>query len=501
MLFPGDIVGGEYRVVRVVGQGGMGAVFEGESLRTSARVAIKMMHASFAEEPELVARFEREAQAAARIGSEHIVDVLEMGALAGGDRFMIMEFLEGESLHARIHARGQLPPIEIAELCSQLLRGLSAVHAAGIIHRDLKPANVFLVPQEGGDFVKILDFGICKTKPAFGAKEARTAVGSLLGTLPYMAPEHFEHGSSMLDERADIYSVGVILYRAVTGRLPYSASTVMDLVMQMRAGAAPHLCDVSPEVDRSFADVVDRAMAWSADDRYPTADDFRHALTSWIRATSQIDRMLVEFLDTPPAPPPKSPGSAILGVAKVVKAPAVRERAVHVKEIDATSPRSRPAGARRAEITPTERRAHAARGPTRPPPLARPPTPHATGARPAPRSADPGPAPPGPRAEVTEPLLPNLAQVPGMREQAPTINAEAEIAGLAARMTVEDQTVQTGRTAKRKRAPTLSNEDPTMQRRRRARTKPSDDDDIPVEVELEPDAEPRTVTVKVSRKK
>jgi hypothetical protein len=97
--------------------------------------------------------------------------------------------------------------------------------------------------------------------------------------------------------------------------------------------------------------------------------------------------------------------------------------------------------------------------------------------------------------------LPNLAQVPGMREQAPTINAEAEIAGLAARMTVEDQTVQTGRTAKRKRAPTLSNEDPTMQRRRRARTKPSDDDDIPVEVELEPDAEPRTVTVKVSRKK
>src|SRR4051812_2545 len=142
-LQPGDTIEGKYRIVRLLGEGGMGAVYEGENVRIHRRVAIKVLHSSVAVKAEVVQRFEREAQAAGRIGSEHIVEVLDMGNLPEGERYMVMEYLEGESLGDRIKRKLRLAPFEVAHLLHQLLEGLRAAHAAGIIHRDLKPDNVF----------------------------------------------------------------------------------------------------------------------------------------------------------------------------------------------------------------------------------------------------------------------------------------------------------------------------------------------------------------------
>jgi eukaryotic-like serine/threonine-protein kinase len=314
VLNPGDVIDGKYRVVRALGAGGMGAVFEGHSIRLNRRVAMKVLHASMAKQKTLVARFEREAQAAANIGSVHVVDVFDLGDLPNGDRYMIMEFLEGESLQARLDAVNQLTPLVIAEIVIQLLDGLEKVHAAGIIHRDLKPANVFLARGEGGtDLVKILDFGVCKfTQPAAKAKDVSTGVGAVLGTLGYMSPEQVEFGSKDLDGRADLYAVGVLLYRAVTGKLPYGASTVIDLLKMLREGRAPHVADLAGGVDKVFSGIVTKSLEWDRTARYASAKELRQALVGWMAGLARIEEVLSDFLGTDAEPSSKTVGKVSL---------------------------------------------------------------------------------------------------------------------------------------------------------------------------------------------
>src|SRR5690348_12268058 len=164
MLEPGQVIDGKYRIVRLIGEGGMGAVFEGENVRISRRVAIKVLHPAAVSNPETVQRFEREAQAAGRIGSDHILEILDLGALPDGSRYMVMEYLAGETLSGRIRKHGRLTPEQVVPLVRQMLVGLSAAHDAGIVHRDLKPDNVFVLTERSGirDYVKIIDFGISK---------------------------------------------------------------------------------------------------------------------------------------------------------------------------------------------------------------------------------------------------------------------------------------------------------------------------------------------------
>jgi len=150
MLSTGEIIDGKYRTIRLIGEGGMGAVYEAENIRIHRKVAIKVLHAGVAETAEAVQRFEREAQAAGRIGSEHIVEVLDLGNLASGDRYMVMEFMDGDSLSGRIKTKGRLSPTELYPVAHQLLTALDAAHSAGIIHRDLKPDNVYLLRSRGG---------------------------------------------------------------------------------------------------------------------------------------------------------------------------------------------------------------------------------------------------------------------------------------------------------------------------------------------------------------
>ncbi len=299
MFTGGELIEGKYKVVRLIGEGGMGAVYEGENLRLRRRVAIKVMHGELTTDRDLVSRFEREAQAAAKVDSAHIVDVLDLGDLPNGDRFMVMEFLEGESLLARLQEHGRLPPREVASIAVQLLSGLTHVHRAGIFHRDLKPANVFLTRDvEGSELVKILDFGACKMATA-RVRGEQTAIGHLLGTLPYMAPETVEQGSTIYDERSDLYSVGVLVYRSVTGQLPYMANNLYDLMKQLRAGRAPHTCDVAPDVDRALGAIIDRAIEWDPKARFQDARAFERALTGWMEVEGRIKSLLTDFLDVP----------------------------------------------------------------------------------------------------------------------------------------------------------------------------------------------------------
>jgi serine/threonine-protein kinase len=301
VLALGDVIDGKYRVVRQIGEGGMGAVFEGLNVRLNRRVAIKVMHALVAKHKKLVARFEREAQAAANVDSLHVANVFDIGDLPNGERYMVMEYLDGESLQARLKARVRLPPREVAAIAIQLLEGLTKVHQAGIVHRDLKPANIFLARGDGGaEIVKILDFGVCKMADREKAPgEISTGIGDLLGTLAYMSPEQLEHGASKNDARADLYSVGVMIYRAVTGALPYGGATVVDLLRELREGRAPKIEEVAGDVDDRFGAIVRKALEWDRSARYASAKEMQRALEDWSKSVARMDQLLAGFVETP----------------------------------------------------------------------------------------------------------------------------------------------------------------------------------------------------------
>ncbi len=280
-LQAGQIIEGKYRIVRVLGQGGMGAVYEGENTRIHRRVAIKVLHASVAGKADIVQRFEREAQAAGRIGSEHIVEVLDLGSLPDGERFMVMEFLDGEPLGDRIKNRGKLDALESALILRQLLEGLGAAHAAGIVHRDLKPDNIFLLRSKGGtkDFVKLVDFGVSKFS-ALDAEFSMTRTGAVMGTPFYMSPEQAR--GQTVDHRSDLYSVGVVAYQMITGRVPFNADTFNELLFKIALESPEPAELLAPGLDPNFSAIVMRGMARDLNHRFQNAADFRGAVDGWL---------------------------------------------------------------------------------------------------------------------------------------------------------------------------------------------------------------------------
>ncbi|OQX67163.1 MAG: hypothetical protein B6A08_16635 [Sorangiineae bacterium NIC37A_2] len=294
-----DTIDGKYRIVRLLGEGGMGAVYEGENTRIHRRVAIKVLHSGVAQSKDAVERFEREAQAAGRIGSEHIVEVLDLGNLPNGDRYMVMEFLEGESLAERIASRGRLDARLTAELAVQLLEGLGAAHEAGIVHRDLKPDNVFLLASRRGkkDFVKIVDFGISKFS-AMSGDFSMTRTGVVMGTPYYMSPEQAK-GDRTVDHRADLYAVGVILYEAVTGKVPFDADTFNELLFKIVLENPPPIQDKVREVDARFSEIVQKAMAKDRDQRYSTAAEFQADLIAYLDQATPLQKESTAHAGTP----------------------------------------------------------------------------------------------------------------------------------------------------------------------------------------------------------
>jgi serine/threonine-protein kinase len=253
----------------------MGTVYEGRNLRIQRRVAIKVLHSTTAASPEAVARFEQEARAAGRIGSKHVVEVIDLGHLPSGDLYLVMEFLEGESLAQRFARFPRAAPAQLAPIFHQLLEGLAAAHDVGIVHRDLKPENVFLQRTKDGDFVKLLDFGISKFTRDRDISVTQT--GSIVGTPYYMAPEHVR--GAQIDHRVDIYAVGVILYEGLSGRLPYEGDVFAELVFKIALEDPPPLASLRPDLDPAWVKLVQSAMARQLDARFGSARDFQHALS------------------------------------------------------------------------------------------------------------------------------------------------------------------------------------------------------------------------------
>ncbi len=283
MLKEGQILDQKYRIGRLLGRGGMGSVFEAEHLRIKRQVAIKLLNRESADEENLK-RFEREAEAAGRIGSDHIVEVLDFGTTPDGDRFMVMELMNGEPFKARLSGRPPLSPAELVPLATQVLEGLGAAHDAGIVHRDLKPDNIFILREKAGhkDFVKILDFGISKFSALSSESGQMTKTGAVMGTPFYMSPEQAKSANEA-DGRSDLYSLGVVMYEAVTGVKPFSGTTLTELIFKIAFEDPPHPCQVVPSLDRSFAELVLKTMAREPSDRFQSAAELKSALLAWQR--------------------------------------------------------------------------------------------------------------------------------------------------------------------------------------------------------------------------
>ena len=225
----GTLLGGRYRVGALLGQGGMGAVYEGMQEGLDRRVALKVLHAHLSGEKELLGRFQREARAVATLGHPNVVQISDFQVNPGEPPFLVMELLHGESLRALLKRTGPLPPERVAYIFSQVLAALEAAHAKDIVHRDIKPDNIFLSSTSvQADLVKVLDFGVAKVLRD-GDKDGKlTHAGFVVGTLSYMAPE--QAMGEELDGRADLYSVGACMYLALTGRKPFDAPTTPGLL-------------------------------------------------------------------------------------------------------------------------------------------------------------------------------------------------------------------------------------------------------------------------------
>ncbi|MFO0604030.1 MAG: serine/threonine-protein kinase [Polyangiales bacterium] len=300
------LIAGKYRVLRVLGRGGMGVVYEAENTWTGRRVAVKVL-ADERRDAEQVARFLQEARTTATLRHPAVVDVLDMGRDPDTqDLYLVQELLVGETLRARLDRDGALAPEEAVRVVRAVLEGLAAAHAAGVVHRDVKPSNVMLT--EGGSRPRLIDFGIAKAA-AGDASAVETSTGQILGTPAYMAPEQLR-GERSVDAQADVWSAGAVLYECLSGRAPFRADNYNLLVYAVLSGEARPLRDAAPDVPPGLAAVVDRALSADRARRYASAAAMLDALDApWDRAP-----------DPPPAPPRRRPWALVVTSALVASA-------------------------------------------------------------------------------------------------------------------------------------------------------------------------------------
>jgi eukaryotic-like serine/threonine-protein kinase len=285
----GAVFADKYRIVRLIGKGGMGIVFEAEHKVLGKRVAIKLMLDKYFEDGEAKARFQREAVAASRIGNPHIIDVIDIGSLPDGRLYVVMELLSGRPLADVIERGGQMPPWRAISIMRQVLRAVGAAHTKGIIHRDLKPDNIFLIDQgDSQDFVKLLDFGISKVLDPNEqiAFTKLTSTGVVMGTPLYMAPE--QAMGQPAGAGADIYACGVMLYEMLAGRTPFVGQTYAVLVAQLLTAPPEPLQNLRPGLNAALVNAVHKALEKEPARRFASAEMFAASLPG-DRTVSQIE--------------------------------------------------------------------------------------------------------------------------------------------------------------------------------------------------------------------
>jgi serine/threonine protein kinase len=283
-----------YTIVRLLGKGGMGAVYEARHSRLARRVAIKFLLPELAARPEILRRFENEAMAAGGLEHPNLVAVMDLGRAAEGSPYLVMEFLQGEDCARLLRRVGPLPVPRAADIVLQACRGVAVAHQAGIIHRDLKPENLFVTDiGDGSDQVKVLDFGIAKLRLTDGQVATRT--GSTFGTIHYMSPEQ-ARGAAEVDPRTDVWSLGVVLYELLGGHRPFEGDEPLNVVHQILSANPPALDTFRPGLPAGLVAVVGKAIQKDAGERFQSVGSLAAALAPFAGRTTMF-----RDLASPPA--------------------------------------------------------------------------------------------------------------------------------------------------------------------------------------------------------
>jgi len=276
----GQTLAGKYLVEKLIKRGGMGAIYQGKHVLMDKTVAIKVLRPALAVDDDVVARFSREAKAASRISHPHAVSVTDFGESENGIVFLVMEYLEGRTLKEIIRSEGAMPLTRVVEIIRQVTGALEAAHGQCVVHRDLKSDNIMVSQTNGGDWAKVLDFGIAKIQQPASVKDADlTAPNLVIGTPQYMSPEQCSQ-TQPPDARSDIYSLGVIIYEMLAGRVPFTGESATMIMMQHVQDAPPSVLATRPDLPPAVDGVITRALAKVPADRFQTAGEVFAALSA-----------------------------------------------------------------------------------------------------------------------------------------------------------------------------------------------------------------------------
>lgn len=344
---PGEIIAGKFQIERVIGEGGMGYVVAARHLQLGQTVALKFMRSDVLND-EHKSRFLREARNTVRLKSKHVSRVLDVGSLEGGAPYIVMEYLEGTDLSALLQKRGPFPVQEACDYIIQACEAIAEAHAHGIVHRDLKPANLFLTRGSGGEpVVKVLDFGVSKVLE-LGLDDTSnhhldsvvTKATDLLGSPSYMAPEQVVSARDA-DSRSDVWSLGVILFRLISGKAPFTGNSLGDLIQNIMHGATPNLRDYRPDIPEGLEHVLLRCMERDRT-RRPDVVELARMLAPYAgpNAAPSLERIAIlgpALITTAPAPSPST--SSVTGPKSSWAAPqpSNREAQAQKKDVSAAS--------------------------------------------------------------------------------------------------------------------------------------------------------------------